>query len=324
MWLKEEGCKDVMRNEWVSYFIEGCLAMSWQPSYKLRSSILKFGMERILGMSFFFFPFDRKGKHSSIKENEARGMTKEEYCKWAAMEEVFQHPKVWVPMESLKDLAIEGFKKEEVGWLIELLTKAIELKSHLGFNRKYRGKSCVHLMEVCFNNHGRFIRISEFATNRKPTFLVIAEGEKGKDCGKWVEVGRAVARSLGKKGVATIVPFSGGKSVFFVETVEEALFLQDLRFIKIEGGNSVQLRRWSPKGNLIVEGKFRGGWIELRGLPFHLWSEVHLKKIVEQWGTMTEIDWRTLKLFDLSKVRVRIAMKDRSILPALIEVIGED
>ncbi|RVX11607.1 hypothetical protein CK203_015798 [Vitis vinifera] len=309
----------------------------------------------------------RKGKHSSIKENEARGMTKEEYCKWAAMEEVFQHPKVWVPMESLKDLAIERFKKEEVGWLIELLTKAIELKSHLGFNRKYRGKSCVHLMEVCFNNHGRFIRISEFATNRKPTFLVIAEGEKGKgwenlkstlsslsvvpplnayekgrqyrverfnhnhvgplysaDCGKWVEVGRAVARSLGKKGVATIVPFSGGKSVFFVETVEEALFLQDLRFIKIEGGNSVQLRRWSPKENLIVEGKFRGGWIELRGLPFHLWSEVHLKKIVEQWGTMTEIDWRTLKLFDLSKVRVRIAMKDRSILPALIEVIGED
>ena len=73
-----------------------------------------------------------------------------------------------------------GFKKEEVGWLIELLTKAIELKSHLGFNRKYRGKSCVHLMEVCFNNHGRFIRISEFTTNRKPTFLVIAEGEKGK------------------------------------------------------------------------------------------------------------------------------------------------
>ena len=90
------------------------------------------------------------------------------------------------------------------------------------------------------------------------------------DCGKWAEIGRAVARSLGKKGVATIVPFSGGKSVFFVETVEEALFLQDLRFIKIEGGNSLQLRRWSPKENLEVEGKFRGGWVELRGLPFHL------------------------------------------------------
>ncbi|WJZ95382.1 hypothetical protein VitviT2T_014156 [Vitis vinifera] len=72
------------------------------------------------------------------------------------------------------------FEKEEVGWLIEHLTKAIEMKSHLGFKRKYRGKFCVHLMEVCFDNHGRFIRISEFATNRKPTFLVILEGEKGR------------------------------------------------------------------------------------------------------------------------------------------------
>ncbi|RVX13213.1 hypothetical protein CK203_017853 [Vitis vinifera] len=33
------------------------------------------------------------------------------------------------------------------------------------------------------------------------------------------------------------------------------------------------MRRWSPKENAEIEGKFRGGWIELRGLPFHLWSE---------------------------------------------------
>ena len=36
------------------------------------------------------------------------------------------------------------------------------------------------------------------------------------DCGKWVEVGRAVARSLGKKGVATSVPLLGGKGFFFL------------------------------------------------------------------------------------------------------------
>ena len=45
---------------------------------------------------------------------------------------------------------------------------------------------------------------------------------------------------------------------------------------------------------------------------------------MEQWGTVTEIDWRTLKLFDLSKARVRIAMKDKSVLPALLEVTNED
>ena len=29
-----------------------------------------------------------------------------------------------------------SFEKEEVGWLIEHLTKAIELKSYMGFNKK--------------------------------------------------------------------------------------------------------------------------------------------------------------------------------------------
>ena len=137
----------------------------------------------------------------------------------------------------------------------------------------------------------------------------------------WTEVGRALAKRLGHKGVVTIVPFSDGKGLFLLETIEEALSLHDLRFIRIKGGLIVLLRRWSPKENSVIEGKFREGWIELWGLPFHLWYEVHLKKIMEQWGTVTEIDWRTMKLFDLSKARVRVVMKERSILPALIEVL---
>ena len=93
-----------------------------------------------------------------------------------------EHEGNWwsITEHSRGSIYVLGFEKEEVGWLIEHLTKAIEMKSYLGFKRKYRGKFCVHLMEVCFNNHGRFIRISEFATNRKPTFLVIPEGEKGR------------------------------------------------------------------------------------------------------------------------------------------------
>ena len=89
-----------------------------------------------------------------------------------------------------------------------------------------------------------------------------------------------MARSLGKKGVVTIVPISVGNSVFFVETIEEAIFLHDLRNLRVGDRNIIQLRRWSPKENAEIDGKFREGWIELRGLPFHLWSEVHLKKIV--------------------------------------------
>ena len=63
--------------------------------------------------------------------------------------------------------------------------------------------------------------------------------ERNDDSVKWVEVDRAVARSLGKKGIVTIVPILGEKGVFFVETTEEALFLQDLRNLRVEGRNTV-------------------------------------------------------------------------------------
>ena len=178
-----------------------------------------------------------------------------------------------------------GFEKEEVSWLIEQLTKAIEMKIFIGFNRKFRGKNRVHLLEVGFNVHGRYIRLSEFASRRKSTFLVIPEGDNGRgwerlkealysmlvvpssgfdekgrqsregrnlhkfagplqrsfanvvreerprrgglvsvwrwaravvcechdDSVNWDEVGRAMARRLGHKGVVTMVPFAGGK-----------------------------------------------------------------------------------------------------------------
>ncbi|XP_034686625.1 uncharacterized protein LOC117915163 [Vitis riparia] len=224
-----------------------------------------------------------------------------------------------------------SFENEAVGWLVECLMKALALKNHMGFNKKFRGKCRAHLLEVGFNNHGRFIRISEFATNRKPPVLIIPEGDKGRgwesikkalatmlvvpypsaaekgrnirgeswphnkvgsmyrsyaktvsdegprggglvpvgrwaravvceskfDRENWAGVGRLVARSLGKNGVVTIVPISAGKGVFFVETTEEAIFLHDLRKLKAGERNFIQLRRWSPKENAELDGKFR-------------------------------------------------------------------
>ncbi|RVW86117.1 hypothetical protein CK203_038003 [Vitis vinifera] len=97
--------------------------------------------------------------------------------------------------------------------------------------------------------------------------VVICESKFDRE--NWAEVGRLVARSLGKNGV-----------------------------LRVGERNIIQLRRWSPKENAEIDRKFREGWIELRGLPFHLWSEVHLKKIVEQWGAIlpamlevTDGDW---------------------------------
>ena len=86
-----------------------------------------------------------------------------------------------------------GFEKEAIGWLVEYLTKALALKSHMGFNKKFRRKCKVHLMEVGFNNHRRFIRISEFATNRKPSVLINPEGDKDKG---WENIKKTLSSML--------------------------------------------------------------------------------------------------------------------------------
>ena len=59
------------------------------------------------------------------------------------------------------------------------------------------------------------------------------------DFDNWVEVGLALTKRLEQKGVVTIVPFSGEKGLFFVETIKEVFSLQELGFLKIKGGYTV-------------------------------------------------------------------------------------
>ena len=72
-----------------------------------------------------------------------------------------------------------GFGEEELDWLLEHLKKAVELEASRGFIRKMRGKIRTHLMEICFNNRGRFMKITEIVARRKPLVLVVPEGVKG-------------------------------------------------------------------------------------------------------------------------------------------------
>ena len=82
-----------------------------------------------------------------------------------------------------------GFGREEVDWLTEHLKKAVELENTRGFTRKFRGENKIHLMEICFNNRGRFMKITEIAIRRKPLLLVIPEGDKGSG---WEVLRRAI------------------------------------------------------------------------------------------------------------------------------------
>ena len=70
-------------------------------------------------------------------------------------------------------ISVMGFEREETVWIQEQMKKAVELKAFMGFIRKFRGKTRTHLLEICFNKKGRFIKIMEFATNQKCSLIVV-------------------------------------------------------------------------------------------------------------------------------------------------------
>ncbi|RVW44238.1 hypothetical protein CK203_089441 [Vitis vinifera] len=179
--------------------------------------------------------------------------------------------------------------------MIKHLTKAIEMEGHLGFNRKFRGKHYAHLMEVGFNDYGRFIRISEFATKRRFCCLMIPEGEEGSG---WENIRRALSSMLVVPSANTVekgrqhrgegssqilwVPYIGLLRKWSVVKDQEkvALFLSgDGRVQWCVNALRIGLTGLSTDEKMVAEGKCGNrGEIQRRldritGLPFHLWSE---------------------------------------------------
>ncbi|RVW83303.1 Transposon TX1 uncharacterized 149 kDa protein [Vitis vinifera] len=288
------------------------------------------------------------------------------------------------------------FGEEETGWLVEQLEKAVELEDSRGYIRKMRGKTRTHMMEICFNSRGCYMKITEYSAKRKPLVLVVPRGvngcgwenlrkviasvqeisvqvgresqetqnklqeskgmyrgertyaevvaEKGTRNGAgmpvgkwaravvcegkgeirdWCEVGKAIARRVGMKGMVSVTPISAYKGCFFVENARKAQWFQERGSFTVRG-EVFALRRWSPEENSVVRGKFRRGWLELRGLPFHLWDEVQLSHVLQQWGRVTKVARNSLKFVDLSKVTLRVEMLPKVVLPALLEVEDGD
>lgn len=73
-----------------------------------------------------------------------------------------------------------ALERNEITWLIEQLKRASELEGSLGFIWNYKGKTSTHLLEISFNNSGRFIEITKFITNRITRTLLIPEDDKSK------------------------------------------------------------------------------------------------------------------------------------------------
>ncbi|KAJ9688895.1 hypothetical protein PVL29_014512 [Vitis rotundifolia] len=124
---------------------------------------------------------------------------------------------------------------------------------------------------------------------------------------------------MGTRGMVSVTPISAYKGCFFVDSARRAEWFQERGRISVRGW-SILLRRWSPSENKIVFGKFRRGWLELKGLPFHLWDEEQLKFILMKWGRVTKVAKESLKFADLSKVKIWVGICPNVVLPALLEV----
>ncbi|RVW91522.1 hypothetical protein CK203_046138 [Vitis vinifera] len=158
-----------------------------------------------------------------------------------------------------------GFEKEAVGWMIEHLTKAIEMKGHLGFNRKFRGKRCAHLMErarraedgrilkecclQCWWSPCRMQLKKEGNTEEK--FLTKSRGSLHRSFAK-------VVSGEGPRG-GGLIPVGRWARAVVCECIEDSVnWVEDFSTDE----------KMVAKENAEIEGKFRGGWIELRGFHF--------------------------------------------------------
>ncbi|KAL6348600.1 hypothetical protein AAG906_016120 [Vitis piasezkii] len=215
-----------------------------------------------------------------------------------------------------------GFEKEELDWLTEHLKKAVELEASRGFIRKIRGKTRTHLMEICdflvqdysdqaggaLKETFRDAQVSKgiYRGCRSYAEVVAEDGPRngvllsvGKwaraiicECKEkvqdWIHEGKAIARMMGTKGTVSITPISAFKGCFFVDSARRAEWFQEQGRLLVRG-RSILLKRWSPSENM-------------------------------KWGRVTKVARESLKLADLSKVKLWVETLPNVVLPALLEV----
>ncbi|RVW96956.1 hypothetical protein CK203_032312 [Vitis vinifera] len=246
-----------------------------------------------------------------------------------------------------------GFGREEVDWLTEHLKKAVELENTRGFTRKFRGENKIHLMEICFNNRGRFMKITEIATRRKPLLLVIPEGVKGNgwevlrrailsvqdysdQVGEELKKtfgntqmsksiyrgGRSYAEVVAEDGIRSGVPLSAGKwaRAVICECKEK---VQDwthegkaiARMMGVKGMVSINPIS-AFKGCFFVSTAGKAKWFQEQERLFSERKACSPKKM----GRVTKVAREAVKLLDLTKVKLWVEMHPNVVLPALLEV----
>ncbi|RVW92960.1 Transposon TX1 uncharacterized 149 kDa protein [Vitis vinifera] len=181
-----------------------------------------------------------------------------------------------------------------VGLVVGAFEESCGVGGVQGFHSKDEGKIRTHLMEICFNNRGRFMKITEIVARRKPLVLVVPEAERA-------------SKEMFKESQVSKGMYRGGRS--YVDVVAE------------EGprnGASMPVGEWA---RAILKGELIGFKIkefnsERRGYCY----EEMLRYILQKWGKVMKVARESLKLVDLSKVKLWVGMLPNFVLLALLEV----
>ncbi|RVW69982.1 putative mitochondrial protein [Vitis vinifera] len=234
---------------------------------------------------------------------------------------------------SFGEKGFPGFGEEESGWLVEHLKKAVDLEASRGFIQKMRGKTGTHLMEICFNSRGRYMKITEFVAKRKPLVLVVPEGVKGygwENLRKaivsvqdlFVQVERALKEKLKKPQVSKGM-YRG--EWFYADVVVEkgprngAVMPVGKWARAVVCESKGKIRDWCDVGKAIAR---RESSVDSRARELN--SEKRAKTHFAEVGKVTKVVRESLKLVDLTKVKLWVEMLPNVVLPALLEVEDGD
>ncbi|KAK9912803.1 hypothetical protein M0R45_036644 [Rubus argutus] len=138
----------------------------------------------------------------------------------------------------------------------------------------------------------------------------------------WTEISEEFSAILEKQVV--LYPFQCNKAMLFCNSEEEAEWVARHKKIMVNLKDEVLLCRWEQKCNFHGKRKFVcfGGWIEIEGLPFNLWTNEIFKQIGDACGGYLETDYETENLLTLFAARIKVKSNEFGLIPEFVDVIG--
>ncbi|KAK9929045.1 hypothetical protein M0R45_026155 [Rubus argutus] len=138
----------------------------------------------------------------------------------------------------------------------------------------------------------------------------------------WIETSKAISDILDKEVI--LYPFQCNKALLFCSNVEEAEWVARHKKITVNIKDEVSLCRWKQKCNSHGKRKFVsfGGWIEIEGLPFNLWTKETFQQIGDACGGYLETDYRTENFLSLFVARIKVKNNTCGLIPEFVDVIG--